>query len=357
MLQRGSASTEREIKGSIWQYAVALGIVALTTAGLFSLRPYFGDANISLVYLLIVLFYATAARLGVALFCSILSFLCYDYFLIPPIFTFIPESPVKLLDPLSFLVVAVVTGLLAERSRQHAAQLTIYRQASQFRTTLLHLISHNLRTPVATIKTALTNLLATKDIEASHLDLLSTANRECDRLTRLITNVLQLSRLDANSVELHQDWNALDEVISAMFSRWSEAVSNQSLTAHIPQSLPLILFDFALISEVLTNLVDNAFRHGCAPVQVGIELHEQEIWISVLDAGPGAPVAERDKLFQPFSPAKSGNLGLGLAVCKGLVEAHHGRLWAEFNPGKTRFTFSLPLVMYQGDTHDSDDDR
>jgi len=358
--QQGSAlpgKRDQNGKGSIWQYVVALGVVGLTTLGLFHLRPYFGDANISLVYLLIVLFYATTAPLGVTLFCSIVSFLCYDYYLIPPIFDFIADSPIKLLDPLTFLIAALVSGLLAERARQHAAELATYRQASQFRTTLLHLISHNLRTPVATIKTALTNLLTLEEITASQRDLLASANRESDRLNRLISNILQLSRLDAHTIQLHQDWNALDEVISTVFARWPDAVADKLLGAQLPQSLPLIMFDFTLISEVLTNLVDNAFRHGCPPVQVGVEFHHQEIWVSVQDAGPGATIAEQGRLFQQFAPGKAGNLGLGLAVCKGLVEAHHGRLWAEFNPGKTRFIFSLPLVTYLEDGHDSDHDR
>jgi two-component system sensor histidine kinase KdpD len=128
-------------------------------------------------------------------------------------------------------------------------------------------------------------LLTLGEIPSAHLDVLSAANRECDRLNRVISNVLQLSKLDAHSIQLHQDWNALDEVISTVFSRWPDAVTEMTLTAQIPQSLPLILFDFTLISEVLTNLVDNAFRHGCPPIQVAVELHTEEVWIGVQDAG------------------------------------------------------------------------
>jgi K+-sensing histidine kinase KdpD len=354
---RMGSSQNSDEKWVVGQYMAVLAVVLFTTLILFNLRTNLGDANISLLYLLIVLFCATTARPGVTIFCGVISFLCYDYFLIPPNFDFIPFSPVKLLDPLAFLIVALVTSALAERSRQHAVQVATYRQANQFRTTLLHLISHNLRTPLATIKTALTSLLALKETPASTLDLLAAANHECDRLNRLIGNVLQLSRLDANAVQLHLDWNGLDEVISSVFSRWKEATTKKQLTASIPTDLPLIQFDFELIESVLTNLVENAFRHGQPPVHVTIQLQAAEVYISVEDKGAGVTASARDKLFQQFSTSKSGGLGLGLAVCKGLVEAHHGRLWVEFDPGSTRFIFSLPLVIYQDTEHESHTDR
>src|SRR5262245_25803107 len=104
----------------VWQYAAVLVVVTGVTILLFSLRQYMSDANASLLYLLIVLFCATVAHPGVTLFCGVWSFLCYDFFLIPPFLNLQPESPLQLLDPLAFLVVAVVAGVLSERSRQHA---------------------------------------------------------------------------------------------------------------------------------------------------------------------------------------------------------------------------------------------
>ncbi|MCC7452303.1 MAG: DUF4118 domain-containing protein [Anaerolineae bacterium] len=341
----------------LWQFLLVLAVVALATFALFLLRSYLGDTNISLVYLLIVLFCAAATNLRVTLLCGVSSFLCYDFFLIPPIFDFVPSSPVKLLDPLTFLIVALVTGILAERSRQYAVELATYRQVDQFRATLLYLISHNLRTPVATIKAALTSLLTLQDTLPVQRDLLAAANRDCDRLNQLIGNVLQLSKLDSHALQLHQDWNGLDEVISTVFARWSDAVAHKQLTASIPPSLPLIRFDFTLIQEVLTNLIDNAFRHGCPPVHVSITLQPNEVWIAVEGAGTGIPESERATLFQPFTSGRAGGVGLGLAVCRGLVEAHRGRLWATFLPGKTRFTFSLPRIVYQDSGNESDADR
>ncbi|MEP7289370.1 MAG: ATP-binding protein [Chloroflexota bacterium] len=346
-------STTSVSKSLVWQYIAALVAVLTATFILFNLRSYLGDTNISLLYLLIVLFSATTARPSVTIFCGAISFFCYDFFLIPPIFDIVPHSPVKLLDPLAFFVVALVTSALAERSRQYAVEKATYQQASQFRTTLLQLVSHNLRTPLATIKTVLSTLVNSPLTPS--LEMLSVAEQECDRLNRLIGNVLQLSRLDSNAVQLHKDWNGLDEVISTVFSHWPKEIAAQTLKASIPRDLPLIQFDFVLIEGVLTNLIENAFRHGEAPIHVKVEVLEDRVQTSVQDAGNGVPVADRSKLFQQFLSGSSGGLGLGLAVCKGLIEVHGGRLWADFGPQKTRFTFSLPLVTYRGnDDHDNE---
>ena len=340
-------------RGLLGQYLATLITVLLATFALFNLRSYLGDANISLLYLLIVLFCAATANPRVTIFCGVLSFLCYDFFLIPPIFDIRPSSPIKLLDPLAFFVVALVTGILAERSRQYAVEKATYQQASQFRTTLLHLVSHNLRTPLATIKTALSSLLASPTMPP--LELLTAADHECDRLNRLISNVLQLSRLDADAIQLHKDWNGLDDVVSTVFSRWRTEVTEKKLSASFPESLPLIQFDFELIESVLTNLVENAFRHGSPPVKVGIDLHDKSVNICVEDCGHSLVRANQTKLFHQFSTSKMGGLGLGLAVCKGLITAHGGRIWVESDSWRTRFIFSLPLVPYPGDDENGDE--
>jgi two-component system sensor histidine kinase KdpD len=203
-----------------------------------------------------------------------------------------------------------------------------------------------LRTPLAIVKTALTSVLALNTVPSESRALLLDANEECDHLNRLIKNVLQLSRLEAHAVQVNKDWNSLDEVISIVFRRWPDDVNRRALTAEIPDSLPLLQFDFELIEAVLTNLTENALRHGCPPVRIAVTAHESEVWISVEDRGRGIPLQHRAQLFKPFSTTKASGIGLGLAVCKGLVEAHGGRLWATFEPGQTQFIFALPFVAY-----------
>lgn len=332
---------QQSVKG---QYIFTGCAVLATTLLIFKLRPTFGQVNISVLYLFIVLLCAAFAHPGVTLFCGLLSFLCYDFFLVPPVFTLQVSSPAQLIDPFAFLCVAVVTCIMAERTRQRTIQTAIYREADQFRAILLNLVSHNLRTPLAIVKTALTSVLALNAVPSESRMLLLDANEECDHLNRLIKNVLQLSRLEAHAVQIHKDWNSLDEVISIVFRRWPEEVSTRALTAEIPDSLPLLQFDFELIEAVLTNLTENALRHGCPPVRITVSTHETEVWISVGDTGRGISPQHRAQLFKPFATTKASGIGLGLAVCKGLVEAHSGRLWATFEP--TQFIFALPLVPY-----------
>jgi len=327
-----------------WQYSLVFLVVIVTTLVLFEVKSFIGDAKVSLVYLLIVLCCAAVAHPGVTLFCGLWSFLCYDFFLVPPVFDFRFASPIQVLDPLAFLVVAVVTGAIAERSRQHADEKIAYQKADQLRATLLNLVSHNLRTPLSTIKAVLTSLLTQNNIDAESKQLLVYADQEVDHLNRLIANVLQLSRLEASVFQINKRWDVLDELIGTVLSRWPEEAADGTLSANLAETPALVLFDFELIEAVLTNLIDNAFRHGQPPVKVAVSAHPDEIWVSVEDAGAGIPVKDRARLFDKFFNVKSKGIGLGLAVCKGLVEAHGGRIWAEFAPAYTRFTFTLPLV-------------
>src|SRR5258706_1267876 len=334
----------------VGQYVVVGLAVLATTLLVFNLRSLFGQINISVLYLVIVLGCAVLAHPGVTLFCGLLSFLCYDFFLVPPVFTLQVSSPIQLIDPLAFLSVAVVTCIMAERSRRRTIQAAIYREADELRGTLLNLVSHNLRTPLAIVKTALTSVLALNTMPSESRMLLLDANEETDRLNRLISNVLQLSKLDAHAVQIDKDWNSLDEVISIVFRRWPEAIQDKSLTAQFPDDLPLLNFDFALIEAVLTNLTENAFRHGCPPVRINVIVQEAEVWTVVEDRGKGIPPQHRSQLFQPFSTSKASGIGLGLSVEKGVVGRQGGRLWATFDP--TRFIFALPLVVYPEETID-----
>jgi len=336
-------------KSGLQHYLLVTGIVFLATLFIDQLRPNLGNADVtdlSLIYLLIILCCAVLYTRVLTIYCGMVSFVCYTFIVLPFTTGFLGFTPVHLLDPLKFLVVALVTGELAEQSRRNAVQSAIYEQSSQFRTALLRLISHNLRTPITTIKTALNGLMRTNNDPITYRQLLSVAEQEVDRLDRLIRNVLLLSSLEANTLLLQQDWNGLDEVVSIVFSRWTEAVATQQLRAEMPASLPLIKFDFALIEGVLTNLVENAFRHGTPPVVIHILLHQREVYVVVEDAGPRGAAPRKVMPLEPFESSTTGDLGVGLMVCKGLVEAHQGRLWSQFERHKTSFIFSLPLIIY-----------
>src|SRR5579859_900085 len=209
----------------VLQYVLVFLVVMITTLVLFAFRQDIEDTKLSLFYLLIVLCCAVVAHPGVTFFCGILSFLSYDFFLVPPVFTLRFATPIQALDPLAFLIVAIVAGTIAERARQHADEKIVYQKADQLRGTLLHLVSHNLRTPLSTIKTVLTTLLTQDEMNPESKQLLEYANQEVDHLNRLIANVLQISRLEADAIRINERWDVLDELVGTVLSRWPEALA------------------------------------------------------------------------------------------------------------------------------------
>jgi len=244
------------------------------------------------------------------------------------------------------VVVALVTCVMAGRVRQRSVQAQVYREADALRSTLLHLIAHNLRTPLTTIKTSLSTVLTLEQLPADSQALIAEADLECDRLNRLIENVLQFSRLEAHALRMHMEWSAIDEVVSDVLGRWPEAVANGHLYATLPAGLALAWFDFQLIAAVLENLVDNAFKHGQPPIHLSVSTDTSAITFCVEDAGNGVPIEQRNQLFDQFVSLSNSGVGLGLAVCKGIVTMHGGQIRSDFAPGHTRFCFTIPARYY-----------
>jgi two-component system sensor histidine kinase KdpD len=345
MVSTFTSSLKQSARQQLWlagQYFAAFCVVILVTLILYGLKPYLPDTKTSLFYLLVILGCALVAHPGVTFFCGLLSFLCYDFFLVPPYFDLRFAQPWQVLDPLAFLFVAVFVGTLAERARQQANERAVYQRADQLRATLLHLVSHNLRNPLAIIKTAISTLNTSSTLDEETRQILHHADCEVDHLARLVTNVLQLSRLEANALQIHKRWDALDEVINSALARWSEERASGALKVVYDKIPALVQFDFELIEAVLTNLIDNAFRHGHVPIKVHVSASTTDVIIAVEDCGTGVLLPDRNHLFENFYNVHSRGIGLGLAVCKGLIEAHGGQIWAEFKPNQTRFIFTLP---------------
>jgi len=318
------------------------GIVVGLSLLLYSIRSSAENALISMIYLIIVLGCSAASNPALTIFCGIWIFLCYDFFLLPPLLSFHSESTIDLLHPLALVIVSVFTGVLSGQVRKHAIEKGIYQRSDQLRATLLTLISHNLRTPIATTKTAISSVLALETLDAEGKELLTYADRQCDYLNRLIENVLQLSRLEAKTLKVNKDWNAPDEVISVVVKRWVTAFEEGRLKVDIDPSLSLLYFDFNIIESIIVNFVENGFRHGKPPVHISVVNKGTEAWFSVEDCGAGVPETNRQQLFKGAFNPKPRGLGLGLIACRGLIEAHEGRIWAEFEP--TRFIFSIPII-------------
>lgn len=442
-------------------YVYAALLIAGTTLALWLLHSYLTLANFSLIYLLAVLLIAIRQGIRQSLFAAGLSFICFNFFLIEPLYTFLVYDLRELLDLFVFFAVAVLTGQLAARARAEAEnarqraqeqmilfklssafnQLTTtegvydalartaredlgavdahalpystakptteqtvfylllntdgtvygtlrasfdhtvsavqirlletcanqaamalhridlierarrsktFEEADRLKTALLHAVSHDLRTPITIIKTSAHNLRKLHDSLSpeERNEMLEAVENEADELDKLVGNLLDLSRLRAGALTLNIQLNDLEEVAGDVAARIFQRLGQERIKIVFPENMPLVPFDYGLILQTLTNLVENALRYEPADkrIQITGTVFEREARLSIANHGPNISPQERSQIMGPFYTGKDGHIGLGLPIAKGIVEAHHGRLWVDDTPGGgATFTFSLPL--------------
>jgi two-component system sensor histidine kinase KdpD len=329
-----------------------MSLTATATLLLWALRSELTPANISLIYLLTVLVVAVLQGTGPSLLVSLISFLCFNFFLVKPLYTFHVADPRELIDLLVFFACASLTGQLASYARiqaERAQRSRTFEEADRLKTALLHAVSHDLRTPITIIKTSASNLLtfyATLP-EPERVDMLRVIDNEADHLNKMVGNLLDISRLKAGALQMNLASNSLEEVAGDVAARVWQLTHQERIHICFPPDIPLVCFDYGLILQALSNLVENSLRYEPPDLKIDIcgELVNAEMRIFVRNHGPNIAVEERESLFEPFYHGAGGNIGLGLAIAKGIVEAHSGRLWIEDTPGGgATFVFSLPLI-------------
>jgi two-component system sensor histidine kinase KdpD len=247
-------------------------------------------------------------------------------------------------------------ALALERARlsAEAAQAAALARSDELKSALLAAVSHELRTPLASIKASATSLLdhsVTWDAETRH-DFLTAIDEETDRLTLMVNNLLDLSRIEGGALRPQKDWYDVDELIADVGERFAARTAGHSVTITIEPDLPSLRFDYVQIAQVLVNLLENAVKYtpSGAPITIAARRVPGAIEISVHDAGPGIPVEHQQRLFDKFyrapSPTAASGSGIGLAISKGLVEAHGGQISVESEPGSgSTFRFTLPLSL------------
>jgi two-component system sensor histidine kinase KdpD len=238
---------------------------------------------------------------------------------------------------------AAQTALAAERAllaeRAEAAQLRV--ESERLRNTLLSSVSHDLRTPLATITGAASSLLdESGDLDpGGRRELLQAIHEESDRLNRLVNNLLDMTRLESGAVQLRKDWQSLEELVGVALARFGGRLSDRPVTTRLPPGLPLVPVDGMLLEQVLINLIDNALKYTppATPIEIGAAAGEGEVVLEVADRGPGVPAGDEERLFDKFyrgrAPAGVRGVGLGLTICRAIVEAHGGNIRAENRPG------------------------
>ncbi len=245
-------------------------------------------------------------------------------------------------------------ALALERVRltRQRAQAQLRMETELFRNALLSAISHDLRTPLAAIVGASSSLMADGRLDETARDELTHDIHEgALRMSELVNKVLEMVRLQSGSLRLQREWHPLEEVVGSVLHRMKGRLTEHPVTVDLPEDLPWLSFDAVLIEEVLVNLVENAFKYTPpgTPVQIDAHVEGDEAIVEVSDHGPGLPPGSERQVFEKFYRAQAegaqGGVGLGLAICLAIVEAHGGRIWAENRAeGGASFKFSLPAT-------------
>jgi two-component system sensor histidine kinase KdpD len=219
----------------------------------------------------------------------------------------------------------------------------------EVRNALLSSVSHDLRTPLAAITGAATSLIDGNALrEDARAELLRLIHEEAERLNRLVGNLLHMTRLESGTLELHREWSSIEEVIGCALTRFERFAPGVLVEVDVAEALPLVSMDVLLIEQVLTNLLDNASRHGASrdPIEVSAWRRDAELVVEVRDRGPGIAADVAPRVFDKFvrgDASRSGS-GLGLTICRGIVHAHGGAIEARARDGGGAIlAFTLPL--------------
>ncbi len=322
-------STARRAQG----FLLAVVLPPLVAAALVPARDTLGLVSDALLLLLAVVGVALVGGLGPGLVAAVFATALLNYLFTPPLHTWRVTDPDNVVALVVFAAVALLVSWAvdqAARRRREAVRAASLEAATNVRTALLAAVGHDLRTPLAGAKASVTGLLA-QDVELSPDDrreLLTGADASLDKLTALVANLLDMSRLQLGAMPVVRRAVALDEAVA----RALDDLGRPGVLVDVPDDLPEALADAGLLERVLVNLLQNSLRHSADVTVLGREAGDL-LELRVLDRGPGIPAGRRDAVFQPFQrqgdSSTTEGLGLGLAVSRGLVEAMGGTLVAD----------------------------
>ncbi|HEY3254151.1 MAG TPA: ATP-binding protein [Polyangiaceae bacterium] len=319
-------------------YAWSAAAVALFAALSGVVSGYLQLSDLVMINLLPVIAVSTQFGFGPSLFAAGLSALCFDFFFIPPVFALAPSDLKSLVTLLVMAIVAVVISGSAERTRrqQRAAQAReLQIETERLRNSLLSAVSHDLRTPLATIFGAGTELLedGAELAPAEREGLIQAIVEEAAHLDQLVTNLLEVTRLDEGPIAIRRRPEPLDEVVEAALSRLRGRLADRPVRSHVPEQIPMVPIDAVLIQQVLVNLLENALRYTSdgTPLEIEATSTADEVTLEVRDHGPGIREEEAERLFERFYRGHShspqdGGVGLGLTICRAIVQAHGGTI-------------------------------
>lgn len=308
-----------------------------------------GYRVVALILLVVVSFIAMVFEILPVLLAAILSAVTWNFLFIPPVFTFHISNAEDLLMFSLYFIIALVNAVLTIKIRKTESKLRDKEEKEntiKLYNTLLNSLSHELRTPIATIIGAVDTLNESREklTIQQQTELLAQVDEASIRLNRQVENLLNMSRLESGMLKLKIDWCDMNELINTVIRK---VTLNKNRTIEfIPDDhLPLFKIDTGLIEQALFNVVHNAVQYTPenSKVKIWVSNMEGECVIKIWDNGPGIPNEDLPSVFEKFyrvPNSRTGGIGLGLSIAKGFVEAHNGRIKLE-NNSSTGVTFTI----------------
>lgn len=371
----------------LFRFGIPVILVLLTTALLEPFHTRISPTTVALAFLLIVLFSATFFGRNPALLGSLAAMLCFNYYFLPPVRTWTISEPQNLVAWAAFMITAVTAGELsayakrraeeAEKQKREierlydelktafekASEAEALRRSEKLKSALLDAVTHDLRTPLTSIKVLATALL---DSEGGHrtieldseskYEFLEIIVGETNRLNQFIEGMVELAQIEAGSLGLRREWDEISEIIEAALTRAEKLLQNRRILLKLEENLPLVQVDSKSLAEVIYTLLDNAAKYSPDGSQIEIaakQTGQDTIEISVADEGEGVPAEWREKIFDKFfrvekaakSAKKPKGMGLGLAIAKGIIEAHDGKIRVTDNESGqgAKFVLTVPI--------------
>ncbi|MBS1212417.1 MAG: histidine kinase, partial [Proteobacteria bacterium] len=268
-----------------------------------------------------------------------------------------PLSSTQRLDPefgtfLETFLSQIAQALDRVRLAAEAREASVQAEAESLRNALLTAISHDLRTPLTRIVGTASALVDRDEALApeERREFTHAIQDEAQRMSDLMSKILDMAQLATGKLALHREWNAVEEIVGATLTRLDKALQDRPVDIGLGDSLPLVWVDAVLLQQVLMNLIDNAIKYtpSGSPIEIAAECSSSTLRLSVADRGPGFPEGTEERLFEKFyrieQESSQSGVGLGLALCRAIVEAHGGTLGASNRPaGGAIFTLTLPL--------------
>jgi two-component system sensor histidine kinase KdpD len=311
-------------------YFISVAVVVTCTAVTIPFRTKLEVTNLAMVYLLGVIVVSVKCRRSAAILNALLSVTAFYYFILPVHDSWALEDYSYLIPLVVMSAVALVISTLTSKTREQAVAVAEER----LRNALLNAVSHDIKTPLASIYGAATTLLEEQKrlAEAERTELLQSIAEQAERLNRIVTNLLEMTRLESG-FEVRRDWQPLEEIVGAALNRLKNPLGDRPVVVHIPADLPLICVDDVLMEEVFTNILENAVKYTpqAAPIEITAERTGADITVLIRDHGPGFTPGDEERVFEKFYRGKTNGesgVGLGLAICRAVINGHGGAISA-----------------------------